>query len=444
MRIVRILAKHDAAFPLQKHSIAPISVFLFRIFSKKNDKLTEGARLANALEELGPIFVKFGQTLSARPDIVGNEIAESLARLQDDLPPFSSEKAIKIIEKETGKKIEDLFSSFNHEPFAAASIAQVHKAVTKSGNVVAVKILRPDIEFLFERDMNLINWLSQKADKKNKFKRFKLKEIARLLGEIIKFEMDLRLEGGACSEMQDNFRKDNSIFIPNVHWQLTTKKILTTDWIEGINIDEVEILKQKGHDLEQISRNFAIFFFNQAYGDGFFHADLHPGNILINEKGQISVIDFGIMGRMTDETRLYVTGILQGFMRRDYKKVAQIHFDAGYVKKDKSFGMFSQAIRAVGEPIVGKSLKQISVGKLLSQLFELTKDFDMEIQPQLLLLQKTTILVEGIGAKLWPDVNMWELAEPWIEDWAMKNVSVEAKFKKAAKEFIEKIIGKIE
>lgn len=375
------------------------------------------------LIKMGPSFVKLGQTLSTRPDIIGTDLATKLSRLQDNLPAFAFHKAQKIIESELGAPLEELFQSFNKTPVAAASIAQVYQAYTQEGASVAVKVLRPGVEKAFARDLHFFFWAARVLERfSSEAKRMKPVSIVKTLQNSVVLELDLRNEAAASSELRENCKNETFIHIPKVYWTHTSHHILTTEWISGISIYDKDALIKAGYNLEELASYVAITFFNQAYRDGFFHADLHPGNILIDQHGRLALLDFGIMGRLPEQDRLYVARILKGFLDHDYTEIARVHIEAGYVPKDTSVTQFAQACRAIGEPIVGLPTSQISLADLLNQLFKITKDFAMETQPQLLLLQKTMVLVEGIGALLNPNINMWQLAEPWIKDWAKKHL----------------------
>ncbi|AIL64514.1 putative ubiquinone biosynthesis protein UbiB [Rickettsiales bacterium Ac37b] len=413
-------------------------------FLKIQSKYRLGQKLSQSFEELGPIFIKFGQSLSTRADIVGSEVTEDLANLRDRLTPFAFEIASDIIEQEFHQKILELYLEFNPIPIASASIAQVHQAVNLRGEKVAVKVLRPGIEKAFARDIRLFYYLARIVNKFHpRLKRLKLLEVIDTFAATVKMEMDLRLEAAAADELKHNLLNDSSVYIPTIDWQLTSRKVLTLEWIDAISIDNKEELIQEGHNLKDLAAKLSICFFNQAYRDGFFHADLHHGNILVNNQGQLVFIDFGIMGRLDYDTRVYVAEILKGFLERDYLHVAHIHIKAGYVPKHHSIATFAQACRSIGEPIIGLPAKQISVGKLLAQLFKITEDFEMETQPQLLLLQKTLIIVEGVGSSLDQEVNMWQLAEPWIKQWASKNLGFDMRFIQAGKKLINFIDYKL-
>lgn len=427
-----ILSRYRALFFLKPFGWLRLFVYLQYTLPPipKVRGLRDGERLTKALEAMGPSFIKLGQTLSTRADIIGQDIAEDLGSLRDNLPPFSGEEAQQIVEASLGASISQLFSSFDIEPIAAASIAQVHHAVTKDGKRVAVKIIRPGVERAFKRDLGLFYWLAHMVEAYlPSYRRLKPVMVITMLSEMVHLEMDLRFEAAAASELKENCKDDASIYVPTVYWTLTTGNILTTEWVDGIPIHDREALLAKGHDVNAIAGKLAVTFFNQAFRDGFFHADMHPGNLFVNDAGAIVPVDFGIMGRLDEENRLYVAEILRGFLERDYMHVARMHFRAGYVPKSESVMLFAQACRSIGEPIVGLPLNRISVGRLLAQLFKITEDFHMETQPQLLLLQKTMILVEGVGGHLNPGVNMWKLAEPWIGKWGKEHLSPTAHLK---------------
>ncbi|AIF81765.1 ubiquinone biosynthesis protein, 2-polyprenylphenol 6-hydroxylase [endosymbiont of Acanthamoeba sp. UWC8] len=389
-----------------------------------------GNQINNFLLRSGPSFVKLGQTLSTRPDIIGESLSNSLSKLQDKVPPFNFTSVERTLEKEFKTSLDNLFKEFDKTPVAAASIAQVHKAVTFDNEPVAVKILRPNIEKKFNNDLKLFYFITEfLLFFFPPIKSFKLDQVVKTLEHSVSIETDLRIEGAAADQLRENFANDDSVYIPQMRWDLTSKRVLTQEWIDGIPINERQKLIKAGHNLQQIAKNLAITFFNQAYRDGFFHADIHPGNVMINNAGKIVLIDFGIMGSLEKEDRVFVAKILYGFITRDYKAVSDIHFEMGYVPHTQSREIFALACRSVGEPIVGMPVNKISIGKLLKQLFEISKKFDMNIQPKFLLLQKTLVTVEGTGQSLYPEVNMWQLAEPWIKDWARQNFGIKARIK---------------
>lgn len=440
-RIARTLARHDALFPLDRLGFtAPIARAL-RLVMKlpwlrpEQSALRPGERLAAALTELGPSFIKFGQSLATRADLMGEEIAEDLSRLQDRLPPFPAEEARNTIASELDRPLDEAFESFEDIPVAAASIAQVHLAVTTEGDPVAVKVLRPGIEAEFDRDLDLLAWLAEQVERNRPdLRRLKPREVIRTFARVVAAEMDLRLEAAAAVELKENFAGDPGFEVPAIDWQRTARRVLTLERMEGIPVDEVGRLIGAGIDPDAVLRNASRVFFLQVFRDGFFHADLHPGNLFVAPDGALEAVDFGIMGRLDLATRCYLGEMLLGFLEGDYGRVADVHFRAGYVPADQSRDLFMQACRSIGAPILGLPLSRISIARLLGQLFAVTETFQMEAQPQLLLLQKTMMVAEGVGRRLNPEVNMWELSRPLVEDWMRENLGPEARIRTAARE----------
>jgi len=409
------------------------------VFSQPKDSF--GKRLTDCFYDLGPIYIKFGQTLSTRPDLVGIDVAKSLQYLQDKLPPFDVDIVHKRIEARFGGKVSDLFLEFDDKPIAAASIAQVHKAKLKNGGLVAVKILRPNIAEKYENDMRFLEFGAKLFSKiLKKAKRLKPNEVMAVFRQSMKFELNLQSEAAAASRIYDNFIDDDSLLIPKIHWEFTANDIITLEWIEGVSIYEMDKIKKLNIDPKDLAAKIAIIFFNQAYRDGFFHADLHPGNILVCPDGRVALIDFGIVGYLPENDRLAIAEILYAFLKKDYQLVAQVHKRIGYIPEDTDLDQFSMSCRSVAEPIIGLAIKDISIGNLLAQLFKVTEEYGMETQPQLLLLQKTMVVVEGIGQSLDAEINMWQLAEPWIKKWAAKNLSPEAKMLRMAKKIFSNLM----
>ena len=393
----------------------------FNFWDKTNNKnLSAGTKLCNALQGMGTTFIKLGQFLATRPDIIGEDISKELEKLQDKLPAFSSITAKNILKKELEKENFEQITNIS-EPVAAASIAQVHFAninISGQNKNVAIKILRPDIERIFNEELDalmLLAYIIQNLIKKTK--RLKLVEVVQLLREITNVEMDLRFEAAAANELYENTKNDIGFKVPKIYWNQTSKKILCLDRIEGISIREVKNLKSLNINLKKLAKDIIQHFLRHAVRDGFFHADMHQGNLFVSKDGSIIPVDFGIMGRLDKSNRKYLAEILYGFIKRDYKKVAEVHFIAGLVPKEVSKDEFAQALCSIGEPIFGQSVKNISGGKLLSQLFEITEKFNMQTQIQLLLLQKTMVVVEGVARKLDPDTNIWDTSRPILEDW---------------------------
>lgn len=440
--IARTLARYDALFPAEWMPVSGGLVFAARLLSgfhtaRDVRDLRPGQRLALALQALGPSFIKFGQMLSTRPDLVGETIADDLSSLQDRLPPFSSAEARAAIETEFELSVEELFETFEDEPIAAASIAQVHIATIHRNaeesdeleqTNVAVKILRPGIEAAIERDLDLFRWIADLAERSQpRLRRLKPIAAVETFAASLRWEMDLRMEGAAASELHGNFTDDPMYVVPEVNWERTGRRILTTQWIDGIPIHDVDDLVEAGHDLEAVVAKASESFFLQVFRDGFFHADMHPGNAFVSAEGALCVVDFGIMGRIDRPTRYFLADMLLGFITRDYARVADVHFQAGYIPAETDREVFQQAIRAIGEPIFDRPPNEISIARLLAQLFQVSERFNMEAQPQLLLLQKTMLIAEGVGRRLAPELNMWQLALPLIEEWMRENRGPEAR-----------------
>jgi ubiquinone biosynthesis protein len=419
--IARSLARHDALFLLELHpagaTLARMAKVLWR--PKASVKgLRPGQRLALSLTALGPTFIKFGQALSTRADLLGEEAAADLAELQDRLPPFSFAEAKRTIEEDFEAPLESLYRSFDPAPVAAASIAQVHFAVDNDGREVAVKVIRPAVKAAFARDIAFLAWMAEVAESRITWlRRLKPIEVIRTFAETVRVEMDLRFEAASAQELAENFANDAAFRVPTVDWNRTSQRVLTLERVAGARVDDRAAVIAMGADPVVVVKAAAEAFFKMVFRDGFFHADMHPGNLFIAANGVVIAVDFGIMGRIDAETRLALGEMLLGFLTRDYRRVADVHIRAGYVPAHKSVENFAQAARTIAEPIFNKPIAQISIAKLLGQLFQITEDFEMETQPQLLLLQKSMLLAEGVGRRLAPEVNMWELARPLVEGW---------------------------
>ena len=438
--IARILARHDALFVLERVGVARPLIWAAKLVSSRRAAGRPGERLARALKELGPSFVKAGQLLSVRPDIVGRETADALATLRDRLPPFAAVAARATVEREFSRPLAECFAHFDDEPVAAASIAQVHLAVTADGRDVAVKVLRPRVAEEFRRDLELVRWLARLAERARPgLRRLRPVEVVETVRRWAAVELDLRLEAAAAAELAENFAGDPGFRVPAVDWSLTGERVLTLERIDGIRIDERERLTAAGHDPAAIVETATRVFLQQVFRDGFFHADTHPGNLFVDAEGRIVAIDFGIMGRLDRTMRLTLAEMLSGFLARDYARVARAHLDAGFVPAGQPPELFTQALRAIGEPILGKPLAEVSLARLLAQLFRVTEQFGMPTQPRLLLLQKTMLVTEGVGRVLAPDVDMWRLARPVIEEWAAGNVLPRARFAETAERLGEAV-----
>jgi ubiquinone biosynthesis protein len=399
----------------------------------KNYKIRKklGKNLAGILPKLGPAFIKLGQVLSTRSDFLGKEVADELFSLQDKLPSVLIKDVENIFQAEFGTDIESLFSFFDKKSYAAASIAQVHKAITKNGEVVAVKILRPKIEKKYNENLDFILSFSSAINFfLSKRRKIKVHEVIDTLKKASEIELDLRLEAAAAEKIKENCKRDLKLYIPKVHWQLTRKGVLTTEWIDGIPMNQKGKLIEAGLDLKDITKNLAIIFFNQACRDGFFHADIHPGNIIIKQNGDIALIDFGIVCYLGFELKIFVAEIVHGFLTKNYRKIKDIHFKTGFVPANQSEYKFELACRSIGEPIVGKALEEVSLSRLLKHLFEVSRQFSVKVHPELLLLHKTVLTMEGTGHYLNPKINMWNLASPWVKEWAKKNLGKRGRLKK--------------
>jgi ubiquinone biosynthesis protein len=394
-----------------------------------------GHRVAAALTALGPTYVKLGQFLATRPDVVGVALARDLESLQDRMPPFPRAEAEAAVAATLGKPIAELFVSFG-PPVAAASIAQVHRATiaTSEGpRDVAVKVLRPGIEARFKPDLAAFAYVARKAEAWSAdARRLRLMEVVDTLARSVAIEMDLRLEAAALSEMADNTKDDPDFRVPAVEWNYTGRNVLTLAWIDGTPLGDRAALAAAGFDLARLGRAVIQSFLRHALRDGFFHADMHPGNLFVDAQSRLVAVDFGIMGRLGPKERRFLAEILLGFITRDYHRTAEVHFEAGYVPAHHSVESFAQAIRAIGEPIHSRTAEDISMAKLLTLLFEVTGLFDMRTRPELLLLQKTMVVVEGVARSLDPRLDMWTTAEPVVREWIARNLGPAGRLEGAA------------
>jgi ubiquinone biosynthesis protein len=421
---------------LNKLDLPPLLQLAIRILGKPFKFLglrgdVQYPPIVRALTALGPAYIKFGQILSTRPDVVGAELAKELSVLQESLTPFSRDLALLEIERDLEISVNDIFENIS-EPIAAASIAQVHKAVLKStGQTVAVKVLRPGIEKAFRKDIdafylaaNIIELLSPKS------RRLRPLEVIKHFESVVQGELDLRLEASAASEFSANTKGDALLCIPNIHWETSGRRVMTLDWIDGIPLADLNALKKSKIDMEELSTRILSIFLRHALRDGFFHGDMHQGNLKLNSKGELVVFDFGIMGRIDEYTRRVYAEILMGFIKKDYKRVAEVHFEAGYISSDQNVDLFAQALRSVGEPIFGQNAENISMAKLLSHLFDVTERFGMETRTELILLQRTMVVVEGVSRSLSPSsLDIWEAARPEVENYIKNNLGPKALLK---------------
>jgi ubiquinone biosynthesis protein len=423
----------------------PPSLRLFRRMTaplrqeKANGAANAGAdeaKLSTALTSLGPSYIKLGQFLATRDDIIGRELAADLATLQDRLPPFSQEEARKAVEDALEAPIDTLFAEFG-PPVAAASIAQVHKAHVREPDgalkAVAVKVLRPGIEERFNQDLDSYFFAARMIERFHPpSRRLRPEAVVDTLAKSVAIEMDLRMEAAAISEMAENSKNDVGFRVPQVDWSRSARRVLTLEWMDGTPIADHAVLRAKGHDLKAIGARLMQTFLRHAMRDGFFHGDMHPGNLFVDDQGRIVAVDFGIMGRLGLKERRFLAEILHGFITRNYRRVAEVHFEAGYVPRRHSVELFAQALRAIGEPIMDRPASEISMAQLLGQLFQYTEVFDMQTRPELLLLQKTMMVVEGVGRSLDPELNIWVVAEPVVKDWMQTQFGPEAQFEAAA------------
>ena len=402
-------------------------VWPFQFLGRKGDQSLPPA--PRALTAMGPAYIKFGQILSTRPDVVGQELADQLRVLQDKLPPFSTKVAKQSFKAEIGIDADDVFSAFS-EPVAAASIAQVHRGQLRdTGHSVAIKVLRPEIERAFQRDIDtfyfaarLVEFVSPKS------RRLKPMDVIAHFDGVVRGELDLRLESASASEFLANISQDKGFSVPSVNWSLSSRRVMTLDWADGVPMGDTDALLAAGHNLSELGDRVLYMFLNHALRDGFFHADMHQGNLKVSSNGDIVAFDFGIMGHIDEYTRRVYAEILFGFIKRDYKRVAEVHFEAGYVSQDQNVDEFARALRAVGEPIFGMDASNISMGRLLSYLFEVTERFGMETRTELILLQRTMVVVEGVARSLNPQINIWEVARPIVEGYIKSSLGPVAVF----------------
>lgn len=383
--------------------------------------------VTRALTALGPAYIKFGQVLSTRPDVVGAELADQLRVLQDKLPPFSTAIAKATFRDEIGQEVDEIFSEFS-DPVAAASIAQVHRArLAATGEEVAVKILRPGIERAFQRDIDAFHFAARMIEALSPAsRRLRPSDVIDHFESVVTGELDLRLEAASASEFAANTEKDQGFQVPKPVWNLSSRRILTLGWAEGIPLGDVAAIRDAGHDCVALSERVLQLFLSHALRDGYFHADMHQGNLKVAANGDLIAYDFGIMGQIDEYTRRVYAEILIGFIRRDYRRVAEVHFEAGYVPRDRDIDAFARALRAVGEPIFGMDASHISMARLLAYLFEVTERFGMQTRTELILLQRTMVVVEGVARSLNANMNMWQVARPVVESYITENIGPRA------------------
>ena len=441
-----VLVRYDALAPREIELLLPTPARLLagflRLFSGPEARRGRpGERLARAFERLGPAAIKLGQLLSTRADIFGGQFAQDLARLKDRLPPFDADLARQEIELATGQPAASLFLEIG-EPVAAASIAQAHRAVLRDGRQVAVKVLRPDVERRVAADIGAMTLGARLVEAvAPPVRRLEPRAFAATVARSLALELDLRLEAAAASELGEIMRRDPYMRAPEVVWAGVGRRVLTLEWASGEPLSEPSALEQPGLDRKTLADNVIRAFLAQALDHGAFHADLHEGNLFVAPPDRITAIDFGIVGRIGPAERRYLAEILWGFLRRDYRRVAEVHFEAGYVSAEHSVDVFAQALRAVGEPVFGRAASEVSMGKLLAQLFEITALFDMRLRPELVLLQKTMVTVEGVARRIDPDHDIWAAARPVVERWIARELSPPRRIAETAREVLQAARG---
>ncbi len=414
----RVLARHGALRGIERDPNTPPPVRRLARLARFGARVPRVPTYAAAFQDIGPAAIKLGQALATRPDLVGEEAAHDLLLLQDSLPPAPFEQIRAAIEEGLEKPIEQIFSHIDPEPVGAASIAQVHRAVTTDGRLVAIKVLRPGIEEDFAKALDTYEWAAAQVEAMGgEAARLRPRLVVATFRQWTMRELDLRREAAAASELHEGMQAETGFLVPAIDWTRTSRRVMTLQWIDGIKLTDRDALVAAGHDLPALAATLVRAFLRQAVVDGFFHADLHQGNLFALPDGRLAAIDFGIMGRIDHQARLWLAEILYGLMTGNYRRVAEIHFEAQYVPAHHNIEEFATALRAVGEPIRGLPVKDISVAQMLDSLFRLTREFDMQTQPHLLLLQKTMVTVEGVATALDPNINMWETGEPFLRDW---------------------------
>jgi ubiquinone biosynthesis protein len=423
----RTLARHGALRGIEEDPMTPPPVRRLARIARFGTRQPQTPDYAKALVAIGPAAVKLGQALSTRPDLVGAKAATNLSLLQDDLPPAPFPAIRQIIESSFGAPLDQIYAKFDEVPVGAASIAQVHRAITTEGVEVAVKVLRPGVEEEFAKAMETYEWAAAHVERYGgEAERLRPRLVVAHFRQWTARELDLQREAASASELRENMVAEPGYYVPAIDWRRTARRVLTLEWLDGVKLNDREGLVAAGHDCPALARILVRAFLRQAVVDGFFHADLHHGNLFALPDGRIAAIDFGIMGRIDRRARVWLAEILYGLITGNYRRVAEIHFEAQYVPAHHNVQEFATALRAAGEPIRGLPVKDISVGRMLESLFSITRDFDMPTQPHLLLLQKTMVMNEGVASALDPEINMWETAEPFIREWIRDELGPEA------------------
>jgi ubiquinone biosynthesis protein len=423
----RILARHGALRGIEQDPNTPAPVRRLARIARFGARVPKVPRYADAFQAIGPAAIKLGQTLATRPDLIGDEAAHDLMRLQDALPPVPFETIREQLRASFGRPLEELFASIDPQPIGAASIAQVHRAETTDGHHVAVKVLRPGIEKDFARAIDTYQWAAAQLEGLGgEASRLRPRLVIETFKRWTARELDLRREAASASELAESMQAEPDYIVPEIDWQRTTGRAMTLEWIDGIKLADREALVAAGYDLKKLAQTLVNAFLRQAISEGFFHADMHQGNLFALPGNRIAAIDFGIMGRIDRRARNWLAEILYGLITGNYRRVAEIHFEAGYVPAHHNVAEFATALRAVGEPMRGLAVKDMSVGMMLDGLFNITRDFDMQTQPHLLLLQKTMVMVEGVANALDPEINMWETAAPFVREWIRTELGPEA------------------
>jgi len=434
LRINWVLMKHgldDIIFATHLFRPFRLVIYVFPWNWFRRRRKPRAVRVREALEDLGPIFIKFGQMLSTRRDLLADDIADELQRLQDDVPPFPNKQAKEIIEKAYGDSVESLFASFEEDPLASASIAQVHGAILKTGEDVVIKVLRPDVLPVIKRDISLLFIIAELAAKySSQLRRLRPVEVVAEYEKTILDELDLFREAANASQLRRNFEGSKDLYVPQIHWDFVRKNVLVMERVYGTPIRDTESLIAQGTDMERLAAMGVEIFFTQVFSHNFFHADMHPGNIFVDtedpKRPKYIAVDFGIMGTLSQTDKRYLAENFLAFFQRDYYKVAKLHVESGWVPSNTRVDEFESAIRSVCEPIFEKPLKEISFGQLLLRLFQTARRFNMEVQPQLVLLQKTLLNIEGLGRQLYPDLDLWKTAKPFLEKWMQSQVGASA------------------